>query len=187
VAQATPLTSQERQQITDLHAQGWSLSRIAAHLERSKSTVGKAAKAAGLQWTSTRTALATEAKVQSSREKRAALEGRFLDEAALLLDQLHKPHLVYNFGGKDNDYAERLHDEPDVSAKRSLIQAATTAVGQAIKLAEVDAGHSGQADARGILGAFAAGLRQAYDSLPPAQGAEQDTAGTEGQGSGEGA
>jgi hypothetical protein len=181
VAKATPLTRQERQQITDLHAQGWSLSRIAAHLERSKSTVGKAAKAAGLQWTSTRTALATEAKVQSNREKRATLEGRFLDEAGLLLDQLHKPHTVFNFGGKDNTYEERELPEPDVGAKRSLIQAATTAVGQAIKLAEVDRATTGAGEARGILGAFAAGLQQAYDSLPAAPAAEQEDDGTGGQ------
>lgn len=166
MATRPPLSSQELQQIKTLHAQGWSLNRIAKELGRSTSTIGKAAKAAGLQWTSTRTALATEAKVQSSREKRATLEGRFLDEAALLLDQLHKPHHVYNFGGKDNTYEEHELSEPDVGAKRSLIQAAVTAVGQAIKLADVDAGRSGQADARGILGAFAEGLQRAYDQLP---------------------
>lgn len=166
MATRPPLTSQERQQIIDLHAEGRSLSWIATNLGRSKSTVGKAAKAAGLQWLNTRTVVATEVKQASNREKRATLEARFLDEAGLLLDQLHKPHHVYNFGGKDNTYEERELPEPDVSAKQALIRSATTAVGQAIKLAEVDAGHSGAADARGILGAFAAGLQQAYDQLP---------------------
>ena len=181
MATAAPLTRQERQRITDLHAEGWSLSRIALDLGRSKSTVGKYARAEGLQWTSTRTAAATAAVVQSSREKRAILEGRFLDEAGLLMDQLHKPHTVFSFGGRDNTYAEHELPEPDVAAKRSLIAAAKTSVDSALRLAEVDAGHTGAADARGILGAFAAGLQQAYDSLPATQGAEQEGAGTEGQ------
>lgn len=181
MAQATPLTSQERQRIIDLHAEGWSLSRIATELGRSKSTVGKAAKAAGLQWITDRTRAATEVKQQSNREKRATLEGRLLDEAGLLLDALHQPVTVYNFGGKDNTYEEREHPAPDIAGKRGLVQAASTAIDRAVKLAEVDAGHNGTADARGILGAFAAGLQRAYDSLPPAPGAEQEPGGTEGK------
>lgn len=171
MAQAAPLTRQERQQITDLHAEGWSLSRIATELGRSKSTIGKAAKAAGLQWLSTRTVAATEVKVAGNRDKRATLEGRLLDEAGLLLDQLHHPHLVYSFGGRDNVYEEHLLDAPDVGAKRALVAAATTAIGQAVKLAEVDRASSNAGEARGILGAFADGLAKAYEQLGPTEDA----------------
>jgi hypothetical protein len=68
-----------------------SLSAIATELGRSKGTLGKHAKRLELDWSRDRTAAATQAKTVDNRSKRAALEARFLDEAALFLDALHQP------------------------------------------------------------------------------------------------
>lgn len=151
---AGKLTDHECARIREAHAAGESLGTIAAELGRSKSTVSNYARRHGLTWGTDRTAAATEAKVASNRDKRAALESRFLDEAALLLDELHTPHLVYSFGGRDNTYAEHLLDSPDIGGKKALIQAAGTAVDKAVKLAEVDKAGSGAEAGKSMVGAL---------------------------------
>lgn len=148
------LTDDERARIHTMHAAGQSLGHIATELGRSKSTVSKFARDHGLTWGTDRTAKATDAKVASNREKRATLETRFLDEAAKLLDQLHEPFVAFNFGGKDNTYAERELPEPDVKAKQTLIQAAGTAVDKAVKLAEVDKAGAGADAGKSMVGAL---------------------------------
>jgi hypothetical protein len=158
MGKARPLSDQELDRITQLHADGVSCTQIAKDLGRAKSTISAACERMGLVFDSTRTAAATDHQVQNHRQKRAALESRLLDEAGLLLDQLHQPHLVYNFGGKDNDYAERVHDEPDVQAKRTLVQAATTAITSAVKLSEVDKAGNGAEAGRSMVGALFAAL-----------------------------
>lgn len=169
MGKAKPFTRDELDRLTELHGQGMSCRQIATELGRGASAVSRHARDLGLTFDTARTAQATERRVIDSRAKRAILEGRFLDEAGALLDQLHKPHLVYNFGGKDNTYEEHQLDEPDVSAKRALIQAAGTAVDKAIKLAETDKAAS-EADAgKSMVGAlFAAFRATAPDETPEA-------------------
>lgn len=152
------MSDDECARIRELHAAGQSLGQIAAELGRSKSTVSKFARQNQLTWGAERTAAATEAKVATNRDKRAALESRFLDEAALLLDQLHGQHLVFNFGGKDNTYEQHILPEPDVQSKRTLIQAAGTAVDKAVKLAEVDKAGAGAEAGKSMVGALFAAL-----------------------------
>jgi len=159
MAPAAPLTTDEHARIRAMHAAGHSLGQIAAELGRSKSTVSKFAREQNLTWGNARTAAATEAKVATNRDKRAALETRFLDEAALLLDALHTPHTAFNFGGKDNTYEEHELPEPDVQSKRTLIQAAGTAVDKAVKLAEVDKAGAGAEAGKSMIGAMFAALR----------------------------
>lgn len=70
---------------------------------------------------------ATEAKVADNKARRAEISRRFLDKAAELLDQMDQPHLVFNFGGKDNTYNERELDRPPTADLRNLIVSAATA------------------------------------------------------------
>lgn len=153
-----PLTAAERDRIAALHAEGATCTAIARDLGRSKSTVAKAAKAAGLTFNAERTTPATENRVAANRAKRAALETRFLDEAGKLLDQLGQPHLVFSFGGRDNTYAEHLLDAPDVAAKRALMSAAGTAVDKALKLADADKAGNGAEAGKSMVGALFAAL-----------------------------
>jgi hypothetical protein len=153
------LTPDEETTIRDMHAAGASLGQIATELGRSKSTVSKFAARHHLAWGDDRTAKATEAKVATNRDKRAALETRFLDEAALLLDALHQPHTAFNFGGKDNTYEEHELPEPDVQSKRTLIQAAGTAVDKAVKLADLDRAGDGAEAGKSLVGSMFVALR----------------------------
>ena len=165
MARHNRVTDAERARVIELHGQDMSLSAIATELGRSKSTIGTIARDAGLVWANARTVEATRVKQATNRDKRATLETRLLDEAALLLDQLHQPHLVFNFGGKDNSYEERTHPEPDISGKRSLVQAASTAIDRAVKLAEVDKAASGAAEGAHLVGKLFAALG-AVDETP---------------------
>jgi hypothetical protein len=161
---ANRVTDAEKQRVLELHKLGMSCTAIAKELGRSTWTVSHIAKEHGLEWASQQAAEATRVKVATNREKRATLESRFLDEAALLLDQLHQPHLVYNFGGRDNTYEEHTLAEPDVGAKRSLIQAASTAVDRAVRLAEVDKAASGAAEGAHLVGRLFAALGAVDDT-----------------------
>jgi transposase-like protein len=155
---AGKLTDQECARIREAHAEGVSLGHIAAELGRSKSTVSNWCRRHNLTYDSTRTRAAAEAVTATNQEKRARLETRFLDEAANLLDELHRPHLAYNFGGKENTYAEHELPEPDITGKKALIQAAGTAVDKAVKLAEVDKASTGAQAGKSMVGALFAAL-----------------------------
>ena len=113
------LTPTEVEHIRRLHGEGRSLRSIATELGRSFSVVGRYCRDMGLTFNAERTANATEKKQAENKAKRAELECRLLDEATELLDQLHEPHLVYNFGGRDNTYEEHTLTEPDVTAKKT--------------------------------------------------------------------
>lgn len=156
---ANPVSPDERARIRELHDAGKSCTAIAKDLGRAVSTISKICRQEGLTFDTERTAPATENRVEQNRHKRAVLESRLLDEAGLLLDQLHRPHLVYSFGGRDNTYAEHQLAEPDVGAKRSLIQAATTATQHALKLAEADKAGAGAEAGKSMVGALFAAFR----------------------------
>lgn len=166
MARKPPLSPAELDQIRQLHADGESCNSIARQLERSASTISKAARQLGLSWDASRTEAATEAHKATSAEKRARLEGRLLDEAALLLDQLHQPHLVYSFGGRDNTYASKTLPEPDVAAKRQLVQAAGVAIDKAIKLADVDRAGAAAEAGKSLVGGLFHMLRSTASEQP---------------------
>jgi hypothetical protein len=159
MAKARPLTNDELAQIRELHAAGLSCGQIATKVGRAKSTISKVCDREGLLFDATRTATATDHQVQNNRQKRATLEGRLLDEAGLLLDQLHQPALVFNFGGKDNTYEEHQLEAPPVADKRALVSAASTAIDRSLKLAEADRAGSGADAGKSMIGALFAALQ----------------------------
>jgi hypothetical protein len=171
-----PLTTHELDQLRAGHTAGKSLTAIAAEMGRSKGTLAKHAKRMGLDWNRDATAKATEAKTQDNRSKRATLESRLLDEAGLLLDDLHKPHLAYNFGGKDNTYAEHQLPEPDIAGKRALITAAGQAIDRALKLAEVDRASTGAVAGKSLVGSLFLALQTAGPGADESPAAQSDGA-----------
>lgn len=158
MARYEPLTTQEVERIKLMHSQGATCTAISKDIGRGKTTVSKYAAQLGLRFNAERTAPATANRVASNQKRRAELESRLLDEAGSLLDQLHRPHLAYNFGGKDNTYEERELPEPDVKSKKDLIQAASTAVTSALKLADADRASSGAEAGKSMVGALFAAL-----------------------------
>lgn len=125
---AKPLTDTERERIADLCRQGKTCTAIAREVGRSPDTISRIARQIGHRFGHTNAARAREARSAYSAERRAELAARFTEEAERLLDQMHQPHLAFNFGGKDNDYNERTLPEPPVEAKRMLMQAAREAI-----------------------------------------------------------
>jgi transposase-like protein len=106
---------------------GKTRNRIARDRGVSPSSVSKIAGEEGISFDRAQTKSATEAATADARAVRAVTSRRFLDEANRLLDQMHQPHVAYNFGGKDNTYEEHEFPEPPVDAKRTLITAAAIA------------------------------------------------------------
>jgi hypothetical protein len=105
----------------------------------SKSTVTGWAKAAGTRTVRNEaTREATEARVVDLKARRQELTALLLEDAHKLRKQLWEPTVVFNFGGKDNDYNERSVDEPTFSDKRAILGAVGIAVDRVIKLEAVD-------------------------------------------------
>jgi transposase len=169
VGVSTPLTKAEIATIRKLHGQGKSRNDIARELQRSGSTISRTCMDLGLRFDRTRIAAATEARKADAAARRSELELRLLEEADLFLEELHAPYLAFSFGGKDNTYAEELHDEPDATSKLKLMQSAGIAIDRALKLA--DTGDAGVAAGKSMLGALAKALKVAADDMPgpPAQ------------------
>lgn len=164
------LTDTERDRIRELHTQGVPCNAIARQMGRSPSTVSRTAKAMGLDWDASRTAAATERKQASNRDRRAGAIRRMYDQADKLLDRLDQP--TYKLVGMDKDGYARTNviDQDAVPAAdvRALHASAVNLLNTAARLELVDAGHTGQGEARGILGALQDTLAAAYGSLSAA-------------------
>lgn len=104
-----------------------------------KSTVTKWAKANSVPTVHTsRTREATEARSVGLKARRQELTALLLEDAHKLRKQLWEPTVVFNFGGKDNDYNEHHVDEPSFADKRSILGSVGIAVDRVIKLEAVD-------------------------------------------------
>lgn len=88
--------------------------------------------------------------------KRAILSERALIEAGQFLDKLAAPTMVFAFGGKDNDYNERLLSQPPIPDQRNLMQAFSIAVKASSELERRDLDES--ANARSMLSDLADAL-----------------------------
>lgn len=135
---AKPLSDAEREQIIDLLHAGESRNDIAARVGRSPGTITNIAREIGHRFGQTNLARAHEARRAYGAEARAATAARLHQEADLLLEQLHRPHLVFNIGGKDNVYTEHELSEPDVGAKLNLIRAAREALRTVLEIDKHD-------------------------------------------------
>lgn len=88
---------------------------------------------------------ATEARQADNAHERARLARRFLDEAHRALDAMRQPYTAFNFGGKDNTYAEREMPEPPTGDKRNLMVIAATAADKHMALDHHDSDVKGTA------------------------------------------
>lgn len=134
-----PWTPAEDTILRALHEAGRSLHAIAKEMGRSKDTISKKAAALGLTWDRTRTAAAAQAVVVDNKARRVALTATLYTRAEEFLQQITEPHLVFNFGGKENDYNSRLLDRPPTGDIRNLMQSASIALQRARDLENVDA------------------------------------------------
>jgi hypothetical protein len=148
---AARLSAETIEQIRLLAAGGVARNQIARELGVSAATVTKHAPAGSFDRSAT--AVAVKARQIDMAAMRAQLAADLLSDAARLREQVWQPALVYNFGGKDNTYEEHQLDEQPTDAKRTLIQAATTAVTAHLRLVDHDS-DGGLDEARSVLDGF---------------------------------
>jgi transposase-like protein len=142
-----PLDPVLRAAIAEAIKAGGKRNEIAREHSVSPSTVSKIARDDGLTgaFDRSQTKNATEAARVDNAALRASTSRRFLEEANRFLDDLHKPHTAYNFGGKDNTFNSKEFPEPPVTDKRNLITAAAVAIDKHLAVEKHD--NSGEAHA----------------------------------------
>lgn len=120
---------------------------IAREHKVSPDTVRRIAAEGGIEqpFARTNTKNATEAKKADNAALRATTSRRFLEECNRFLDDLHKPHLVWNFGGKDNTFNSKELPAPSTADKRNLIVSAATAIDKHLVIEKHD--NSGESHA----------------------------------------
>lgn len=125
----------------DIRAGQKSRNQIARDHDVSVGSVTNIAKGLGLTTAFDRSATknATKAAQLDAKARRAVLQHRFLDRAERALDDMERAHLVFNFGGKENTYAEHLLDRPPTGDQRNLMIIAATGLDKSIAIDRHDA------------------------------------------------
>lgn len=159
-----PLGEDVIRSIRELAEAGVARNEIARRLQVSATTVTKYAPAGSFDRTGT--ALAVRAHQVDMAARRAELAQKLLDDAVRLREQIWKPTKIYNFGGKDNTYNERAVDEPPFDAKRTLIQAAATALTAHLRIIDHDS-DGGLDEARSVLDGFMDAIARRAAELQP--------------------
>ncbi|MDX3069345.1 helix-turn-helix domain-containing protein [Streptomyces sp. ND04-05B] len=160
--QHTPVTDEDRAEIVRLHAQGLGRNEIARRTGRAQRTVSVICAEEGLVFDVTMTEDATRHRMAQLAEKRAILAEAYVDDALRLSEQVWQPTVVFNFGGKDNTYNDKVLPEPPAHDKKALMAASVAAAEQSRRLAP-PADDAGAEAAKSVLGQLWAGLKSAYD------------------------
>jgi hypothetical protein len=152
------ITDQQRQAVLDLHAAGRGRNDIARALGIGAATVTAIVQQAGLTFErSGESQAATEAKRLDARARRAVIAEQLLLDVQRLQGLMWTPGKIFNFGGKDNSYAEQPVDEPPIRDKRDLMHSISLGLTAAVKLDEYDSG-TGLPAALSLLERIAEGL-----------------------------
>lgn len=165
-----PVTDEDHADVIRLHGEGLSRNAICKQIGRSGRVVSRIAEEHGLTFErGEQIAAATEAKKIDAAARRAELQLGSLDAANRLLGQMFAPTKVFNFGGKENDYNERQHDEPPFRDKRDIAVALQALATTALRLAEYDKATGDEGD-KSTLVDLMSQLKQAWnEASPPAE------------------
>ncbi|AZM46579.1 hypothetical protein DMB38_12820 [Streptomyces sp. WAC 06738] len=156
-----PVTDETREQVRQLHAQKLSRNEIARRLQRSGRTISLIAMDLGLSFDRTATEEATRARRADLEDKRVILAEALTDDALRLSAQVHEGGVIYNFGGRDNTYNEKVVNSLPAGDKRALMGAASMAIDRSLRL--VPTGSDGGAEeARSMVGQLMTGLAEVY-------------------------
>lgn len=164
-----PLTDAEKARIHEMHTAGATRNDIARDLGRSGDTITRYCKKAGLDFDREQIRAATEARKIDLAARRASLRERLLHEADAALDVIGQPETVWNFGGRDNTYAEHTFPAATSETRRKMILAAAAASTQEIRIAQADSGANVEA-AKSLL----TGLAEALGVKGPAEQPQAD-------------
>lgn len=130
-----------------LYEEGYGCNAIAKKLGVGVATISRWAKAEGLTFDRSQTELAVRAHTIDLAEARVMLAQKMVVAASEMLDRLDGPYVVFNFGGRDNDYNEHTLDEPPVEVIRNAVTTAGIAFDKATKVVEAtDDGGAGEGE-----------------------------------------
>lgn len=169
-----PVTQETYDQVRALHAEGHGRNEIARRLNRSPRTISVIAAELGIGFDRTMTEEATRARMADLAALRAQLAVDLTHDAMRLSGAMWEPAVVYNFGGKDNIYAEKTVDEPPADAKKNLMASAGMAIDRSLRLCP-PADDGGADAARSMVGQLLTGLVAVYRE-------QQETGDDEGDG-----
>lgn len=157
------------------NSNGRSRNAIARDHGVAASTVTKIANQAGNAdaFDRSQTRNATRARSVDLADARLRLQERWLGKANEALDRSERECLVYAFGGKENDYNQRVLDLPPAADYRSFVTAAAVATDKMLALAKHDTS-DGSDGAKSMLGELAAGLAVAYEAIQREDAARAD-------------
>ncbi|MFD3614441.1 helix-turn-helix domain-containing protein [Streptomyces sp. NPDC058676] len=135
MGKARPVTDEERQRVRELHAEGKGRNEIAEILGRGGRTISTIAKDLGISFSrAAEVRQATEIRQADLAERRAAFAIRLQDIAEREASKMDKPHLYWDWGGKEHDFDTHLAPEPTPADKRALMATVATAVDRSLKL-----------------------------------------------------
>lgn len=157
-----PVTEEDYERVRALHARGMGRNAIAHEIHRAQRTVSIIAAELGLTFDTSMTEDATRARIAQLAALRAETALDLQLDAMKLTQQMWESAVVFNFGGKDNSYNERVVDEPPAGDKKNLMAAAGIALEKSLKLVP-PADDAGADDARSMLGQLMVGLKAVYD------------------------
>ncbi|TQO23796.1 helix-turn-helix domain-containing protein [Paramicrobacterium agarici] len=161
MARGRPVEEETRARAVELAKQGLSRNAIARELGIGAATVTKIIAGAGLSFDRSETEQAVKARQIDLAAMRINLAEKMGTAASAMLDRIDDSYLVYNFGGKDNDYNEHVLDSAPVEVKRSIVVTAGIAFDKITRIVEKDNG--GLEQAQGVLDQIAEGFKAAAD------------------------
>lgn len=101
---------------------------------------------------------ATKARLAEMAARRSALAEAMLEKAERLVLSLDEPHTAFNFGGKDNTYAEQAMPAPDAKTAQTIATTAAILLDKHVALLRFDNGGDGD-EVVGLLGDLVGALR----------------------------
>jgi len=170
------ITDEIQTRAVELFDEGMTRNAIARELGIAGSTVTRICHEAGRQFDREKATLSLRAAKVDIEEERLLLSKKMMVAAHDMIDALDGPHLVYNFGGKDNDYNEHLLDTAPVETRLSAMRAASLAFDKATRI--IERTNTGLDGAVGVLDTLAAGFAAAAQQYrnEEADGADENEA-----------
>jgi len=155
------ISEDQKAEVLALHAAGHARNEIARRIGISAGSVTNICRDAGLTFDRSETKQATEARQVDLAAGRIRLAEKMLAASEDMLDRIDDEYLVYNFGGKENDYNEHLLESAPVEVRRNIITTAGITFDKLTRI--VEKSDTGLEQAVGVLDTLAEGFRAAAD------------------------
>jgi hypothetical protein len=168
---ARNFSSEDEEQLCQLHADGVSRNEIARRLEWSVGTITNHAQRLGLSFDREAVRAATDARQIDLKDRRQRLQEQFLDLAEHTMTRARSRYLLTGFSHTGEATAEFV-PEPPAKETKDFTLAASSAITSALKLAQADA-ESGVQEARSMLGDLGEALTKVAQQMGEADGGNQ--------------